>query len=92
MCILKVLAESMAAQLKKKTMVKQSVYLHVSLGLHESTHHPETSIEVTGRGVRGHPWNDGMVGPLAWGQNIGMRRVQGKIGTTILGGGGGVPH
>ena len=52
------------------------LYLHMSLRLHEATHHPETGKEVARRGVCGHSWNDGVIRPLARSQSIGMRRVQ----------------
>ena len=61
-----------------------TLYLHVSLWLHESAHHSEVCIQLSRVCVCCHARYDGVVGPLAWGQGVRMDRVKGKVAATIL--------
>ena len=59
-------------------------HLHVSLRLHEAPHDAKTGHQFPTLPACGHPGDDGVIGPLAGGQDIRMIGVQGEIRPPVL--------
>ena len=58
--------------------------LKVPLGLHETPHVTEHAVERVVAGTRGQTRNNRVVGAFAGGKRVGVRRLQGEVGTPVV--------
>lgn len=58
--------------------------LDVALGLHEAAHDAVHGVQGAIRRVGDHGRDDGVVGPLARGEDVGVTLAEGEVGTAVL--------
>ena len=63
---------------------KNLSHLHVTLRLHESAHDSVGHEQFSGNRISDHGWNNGMVGPFAWCNNVRVAFFEAKVVPAVL--------
>lgn len=60
------------------------LHLHMALGLHEGSHHPQAAEQPVGAGLRQKGRDDGLVGPLLWAYAVSVLAIQREVSASVL--------